>query len=250
MRYTYQINKYPWLVRIWNRNGDKYPQHNSGGYGFCGGTLVASKKVITAAWCVDKRDRYGYFIERYKSYEIAIRIGDHDIRSDSDDQQGLAAKFVNVKTIIQHQNWDGRGLGSPTRGFDIAILELEEELDLKVYTPACLESPIPNFPRPDPTDVRIPEWMANLNGETVWAYGWGKASEFAYHTQHPSEPYEVQLTAYNKDVCQQKYGEKRIGFGIMCAAPFNFDLRRGVCPVSISIGWNQQFFTVNFLIVG
>ena len=42
-----QINKYPWLVRIISRDGDSY---NFGG--FCGGTLVASKFVITAAHCL------------------------------------------------------------------------------------------------------------------------------------------------------------------------------------------------------
>ena len=40
---------------------------------------------------------------------------------------------VNIATIIIHENFDPY-----TKLDDIALLELEEEVDLTVYTPACM----------------------------------------------------------------------------------------------------------------
>ena len=42
MKYVFQINKYPWIVSI------AVPGFNH----WCGGTLVASKYVVTAAHCM------------------------------------------------------------------------------------------------------------------------------------------------------------------------------------------------------
>ena len=46
----------------------------------------------------------------------------------------ITPKFVNVKAVTIHPRYDGY----IHHGYDISILELEEELDLAIYTPACL----------------------------------------------------------------------------------------------------------------
>ena len=46
----------------------------------------------------------------------------------------ITPKFVNVKAVTIHPRYDGY----IHHGYDISILELDEELDLDTYTPACL----------------------------------------------------------------------------------------------------------------
>ena len=85
-----QINKYPWLVRIIDRDGDSYNFS-----GFCGGTLVASKFVITAAHCMPG----------YTPATIAIRIGDHNLGSDTE-PLALTPRTVNVVAINDHPDYN------------------------------------------------------------------------------------------------------------------------------------------------
>ena len=101
----------------------------SNGNQFCGGTLVAGKYVVTAAHCMF----YDQDATRaVPASAITVRLGDHDLASTTDT---TIAKDVKVKTIFNHENY------KPANGSlnnDIAVLELEEEVDLNVYTPACL----------------------------------------------------------------------------------------------------------------
>ena len=85
-----QINKYPWLVRIIDRDGDSYNFS-----GFCGGTLVASKFVITAAHCLPGST----------PATIAIRIGDHNLDSDTE-PLALTPRTVNVVAINDHPDYN------------------------------------------------------------------------------------------------------------------------------------------------
>ena len=58
--------------------------------------------------------------------------------------------------IIIHESFNSRKLNN-----DIALLELSEEVDLKIYTPACLA-------RTSDTDT--------FYGEIAYVYGWGTTS--------------------------------------------------------------------------
>ena len=88
--------KYPWLVAIWSRDP------NASGHGswtykrdewMCGGTIIASKFVITAAHC------FGDSAEH-----LGVRIGDYDLKKDFFPQSGRPGetgreKFIRVQTI-------------------------------------------------------------------------------------------------------------------------------------------------------
>ena len=131
------MNKYPWLVRITTTTR---PDGRFGHY--CGGTLIASKYVISAAHCMYNKEKNSDGVTIITSAkpaeETAILIGAHRIGGAWD--TNLPRKFVNVKTIINHPKYDQK-IGQTSvisNGYDITILELEEEVDLEVYTPACL----------------------------------------------------------------------------------------------------------------
>ena len=86
----------------------------------CGGTLIGAKHVMTAAHCTDGLD----------AENLNVIVGDTDLGSLTETLSFTMA----VKTIIQHEDY------SPVMN-DIAILELEEEIDLFAYPhikPICL----------------------------------------------------------------------------------------------------------------
>ena len=126
------MNKYPWLVRIATR-----PDNNGRFTHYCGGTLIASKYVISATHCFYNSNVNGIVTSAKTAEETAILIGAHNLNTG---ETNLPLKFVNVKTIINHPEYDQQ-IGQEHAvgdGFDITILELEEEVDLVVYPPACL----------------------------------------------------------------------------------------------------------------
>merc|ERR1711936_1024120 len=134
-----KVNQFPWMVRLeWERRVE-------GGYKVygCGGSLIASKYVLTAAHCVTYEDNPQRKVPMVKLY-----LGDHDKRTNYE-QTCLKQKTFIVKKekIIVHENY----VMKLNNGFitrvenDIALLELDEEVDLRHYTPVCL-------PRKDEAD--------------------------------------------------------------------------------------------------
>merc|ERR1719195_2147316 len=59
-------NKYPWMAALVDSNGNQ----------FCGGTLVASKYVVTAAHCMFYDQNAQQPVPLTK---IKVRLGDHDL---------------------------------------------------------------------------------------------------------------------------------------------------------------------------
>ena len=69
---------------------------------------------------------------------VKVRIGEHD--SNRQDETFLETKDLELKNFIVHEEYKHN---SKLR-HDIALLELEEEVDLSVYTPVCLPSSVRN----------------------------------------------------------------------------------------------------------
>ena len=185
------MNKYPWLVRIWTiKPAEEEDSH-------CGGTLVATKYVVTACHCLYEYSKQAviingeevYLITReYTPAELKVTIGDYKL--DTINETGKE-RHIKVKTIRKHRNWHQDIPGQSavkTNGYDIAILELEEEVDLTEHTPACL--------------AKLTEGT-RYNGERAVTYGWGLTANpvFGQPVKYPNEPSEaVSTTIYSHNL--------------------------------------------------
>ena len=108
---------YPWVVAVsmvWG-DGSHSPPH-------CGGTLVSSRYVVTSANCAQLLPGVA---------ALAVRLGEHSVCAAGETK--LPEKVVRVNRTIAHESYDRF-----SNEHDIALLELEEYVDLGVYTPACL----------------------------------------------------------------------------------------------------------------
>ena len=69
---------------------------------------------------------------------VKVRIGEHD--SNRQDETFLETKDLELKNFIVHEEYKHK----VNLIHDIALMELEEEVDLSVYTPVCLPSSVRN----------------------------------------------------------------------------------------------------------
>merc|ERR1719458_476167 len=106
-------HEYPWQVGLVSRNG-RSP--------FCGGTLISSTHVLTAAHCTQT-----------DASSIAVILGEHNI-ADSEFNR------VNVAEIINHPEYN-----SGTTDNDYAILRLASPVTFtNEVSPACLPADLSN----------------------------------------------------------------------------------------------------------
>lgn len=106
-----------------------YIQTGTGYVQACGGALVSSRYVVTAAHCVVSGSRSQNLPPRI----FQIRLGDHDLNKEDDLPSGTT-KDVKVSKITRHTDFDPK-----TYKNDIAILQLEEDVSFSEYiAPVCL----------------------------------------------------------------------------------------------------------------
>uniref|UniRef100_A0A7M5X9U8 Uncharacterized protein n=2 Tax=Clytia hemisphaerica TaxID=252671 RepID=A0A7M5X9U8_9CNID len=102
-----KAHSWPWQIGL----------HRNGGF-MCGGSIINSRWVVTAAHCVHRRS----------ASDFKVKLGDHDRRRNEGEQ------FIQVSKIITHQ-----GYGSLNN--DIALLQLATPAKFsKNVQPVCLPS--------------------------------------------------------------------------------------------------------------
>jgi len=106
---------------------------------FCGGSVMASRWIITAAHCVDRKTQ---------AHIVNVLVGSADLRQ--------TGRRIGVHRIIVHPDWN-----RTTKDSDVALLELQGDVG---YPPIL---PLP----------RVLEEQKLVTNTVVRVTGWGRTSE-------------------------------------------------------------------------
>ncbi|XP_063145561.1 ovochymase-2 [Candoia aspera] len=151
-----QQGSHPWQVSL------KRSNHH-----FCGGTLVSTQWVITAAHCVVSRSLLGL---------LTVTAGEHDLSLKDEEEQTL-----HVKDIIRHPKFNTK----KPMDYDIALLKVNGHFKYgSAVWPACLPGPHEKF---DPGFICV-------------TCGWGRLRENGIL---PEVLHEVRLPILDQAECSR-----------------------------------------------
>jgi len=173
---------WPWIALL----GYKDEVTNKIDY-LCGGALISHQHVVTAAHCVhNKNDLY------------SVRLGEHDIRSDSDG----ATRHLDVEIASRTAH---EGFNSVSFQNDIAILKLAKRVEFNSdIQPICL---------PVEPALRNKDYTRSL----PFVAGWGATS---FNGPSSGTLREVQIPVVAQENCKESYKGFRtvvVDNSVLCA---------------------------------
>ena len=90
---------------------------------YCGGTLVNSRHIVTAAHCTHNKTANSIAVTVIGAERICstlAQIGDHNISETATEPE---ERWISVEEIIEHPGYDGDVVN------DIAVIRLAEEVN-------------------------------------------------------------------------------------------------------------------------
>jgi len=132
-------NEYPWQVAL-VQNGQTKP--------FCGGTLLSSKTILTAAHC------------RVSVSQFKVHVGEHDLSKADGEQKIRASSFT------RHPQYNGNTVDN-----DFAIIQLSRDVTFSnTIMPVCLPNSNTNY------DSRV----STVTGWGTFSSGGGSTPDTLY----------------------------------------------------------------------
>ena len=153
------MNKYPWMVALVHP-GEMTP--------WCGGSIVSSQHVLTAAHCT----------HGHTASTIQVLVGEHDTSDTLADRH-------SVSSIAPHPRYN-----HSTADFDFSVLTLAAPLNFSsTAAPVCLPA--------SPSSL--------FTDQVATVAGWGDTSSGGPQS---STLQEVNVTIVSNDDCQTAYGSR------------------------------------------
>ena len=177
-----KANSYPWMAALVRDEDVKTEYINSA----CSAVLIGNRFALTAAHCLYTMDKE----ELLPAESFAIVLGVHNRAN----RKEANRQHIRVSKVFVHGDFNNNSLN------DIALLKLEERMDLSVYSPACL---------PFTSE-------ATLVGQNGHIYGWGDMG-----TEHTSTDVlqEALVPIIDNSRCLERMNqtEGAIGSLLLCA---------------------------------
>jgi Trypsin len=173
------ISQFPWQVFVLLEEGN-------GELGSCGGSILDTTHVLTAAHCVDHEGS----TTSYPASDLTVIAGASEVLLSSDEARPASSQIVEVKSFRTHPYYTVL----PNIKDDVAVLELAEPLELSPSKNTQAISLVPANATPAP-------------GTTLSISGYGKEEGAEGEAHKPDgKLYSTTLTAIGSDACRNSVG--------------------------------------------